>query len=212
MPGAFAAPDQLRQLKAVHLGHLHVQQGQGHIVVGQQQFQGLRARLGLEDVQPVTLQQRLQGDEVFPTSSTSRHLVRSVWGMGGGEVGGSLKRDACARIKAAGAGAGPPAALQCLQGQDGSDRHGPRWLPAAWWVRWRWRVLHDGEAARRLNGLAGHARRLRWRSTAECPPAGAAVVCRRFEQHVDGFGNRTQGRGSTDSFNTKIPGPGISRW
>lgn len=65
MSGAFAAPDQLRQLKTIHLGHLHVQQRQGHIVVGQQQFQGLGARLGLEDVQPVTLQQRLQGDEVF---------------------------------------------------------------------------------------------------------------------------------------------------
>jgi hypothetical protein len=57
--------DQLSQLEPVHLRHLHVQQGQRHIVVGQQQFQGLGPRLCLEDFQPVTLQQRFQSDQVF---------------------------------------------------------------------------------------------------------------------------------------------------
>ncbi len=65
MARALAAADQLGQLETVHLGHLHIQQGQGHVAVVEQQLQRLGAGLGLEEFDAVALQQRLDGDQVL---------------------------------------------------------------------------------------------------------------------------------------------------
>ena len=62
--GALHPPHQLGQLEAVHLGHLDVEDGQRHLV-NEQQLERLRARARLEDLQPVSAQERLERHQVL---------------------------------------------------------------------------------------------------------------------------------------------------
>src|SRR5690606_28145869 len=55
---------ELGQFEAVHVRHLHVDEGQRHIVV-QQQLEGFRTGTGLEYGQCIAAQQRLEGDQVL---------------------------------------------------------------------------------------------------------------------------------------------------
>ena len=52
---SFGAANEFRQLKPVHLGHLHVDQREGDVVL-QQQFQGVAAGAGLEQHQILAAQ------------------------------------------------------------------------------------------------------------------------------------------------------------
>ena len=109
-----------------------------------------------------------------------------------------FSRDACARIKATGAGAGPPAALQCLPGAGCGRPPRLRWLPAAWVGMLALAgSCHDGEAARRLNGLqAIHAVFVGARQQNAHQP-GPQWSAADSEQHVDGGAEKCRG-GSTD--------------
>ncbi|MNS89137.1 hypothetical protein D3C72_1231410 [compost metagenome] len=62
---ALAAPDQFGQFEAVHVGHLHVQQGQGDVAIFQQQLKRFRAGLRLQHLDPAAIQQRFQRHQVF---------------------------------------------------------------------------------------------------------------------------------------------------
>ena len=64
VPGALAAAHELGQLEAVHVGHLHVDQSQRH-VVRQQELQGLAAGARLQELEVGSPQQRLQREQVF---------------------------------------------------------------------------------------------------------------------------------------------------
>ncbi len=86
MFGAFHPPHQLGQLEAVHVGHLDVEDGERHLV-NQQHLQRLRTRPRLEDLQPITAQERLERHQVLvgvvdqqKFDCLSRHLdSRSPW-------------------------------------------------------------------------------------------------------------------------------------
>ncbi len=63
-PRAFGPAHQLGELEAVHVGHLHIEDGERELVL-EQQLERLVARGRRGDRQPVLAQQRLEGDEVL---------------------------------------------------------------------------------------------------------------------------------------------------
>jgi hypothetical protein len=55
---------QLGKVEAVQFGHLHVDEGQRHLVL-EQQFKGALARFGLEDLSVAGPEQGLERQEIF---------------------------------------------------------------------------------------------------------------------------------------------------
>lgn len=65
---AMRTAHQFGQSEAIDLRHVHVEQGQCHLVL-EQQLQRLRARAGQQQVDPFALQQCLHGYQVL------RHVI-----------------------------------------------------------------------------------------------------------------------------------------
>jgi hypothetical protein len=72
---AARAAHQLGQLEAVHLRHVHVDQGQRHVIF-EQQLQRLATGPRAEDHQALTLEERIEGHEVFLDVVDSQEIDR----------------------------------------------------------------------------------------------------------------------------------------
>ena len=76
VPRPLRAAHELPELEAVHVGHLHVEQGEGD-VVDQEQLQGFASGPGPQQLEPVPTEQRLEGEQVLVEVVDQEQLDRT---------------------------------------------------------------------------------------------------------------------------------------